>query len=86
MTRALAGELGEHGITVNNVGPGAIMTEARYRYTTDDVAQKKAEQTQLSKRPPLPEDITGMVVYVASDESSMMPGQTVLVDGGMLLH
>jgi len=40
----------------------------------------------LCKRPPLPEDITGMVVYVASDESSMMPGQTVLVDGGMVLH
>jgi NAD(P)-dependent dehydrogenase (short-subunit alcohol dehydrogenase family) len=82
----LAGELGEHGITLNNVGPGAIMTEARYRYTTDYVAQKKAEQTQSIKRPPVSENITGMVVYIASDESSMMTGQTVLIDGGMVLH
>jgi len=40
----------------------------------------------LIKRPPYAEDITGMVVYVASDESAMMTGQTVLVDGGMVLH
>jgi len=86
LTRSLAGELGEHGITVNNVGPGTIMTEARYRYTTDDVAQKKAEQSQLIKRFPVSEDITGMVVYLASDESSMMTGQTVVIDGGVVLH
>lgn len=86
LTRSLAGELGEHGITVNNVGPGTIMTEARYRYTTDDVAREKAQKSQLIKRPPVSEDITGMVVYLASDESSMMTGQTVVIDGGVVLH
>jgi NAD(P)-dependent dehydrogenase (short-subunit alcohol dehydrogenase family) len=40
----------------------------------------------LIKRPPLPEDITGMVVYLVSDESSMLTGQTILIDGGMVLH
>jgi len=86
LTRSLAGELGEYGITVNNVGPGTIMTEARYVYTTDEIAWEKARKTQLIKRPPLPEDITGMVVYLASDESSMMTGQTVIIDGGVVLH
>ncbi|MFC1823094.1 SDR family NAD(P)-dependent oxidoreductase [Thermodesulfobacteriota bacterium] len=85
LTRSMAGELGEHGITVNNVGPGTIMTEARKVYTTDEQAMEKA-QNQLIKRPPESEDITGMVVYLASDESSMMTGQTVVIDGGVVLH
>lgn len=85
LTRSMAGELGEYGITVNNVGPGTIMTEARKVYTTDESAMEKA-QVQLIKRPPVSEDITGMVVYLASDESSMMTGQTVVIDGGVVLH
>jgi len=85
LTRSMAGELGEFGITVNNLCPGTIMTEARRVYTTDEAAMEKA-QVQLIKRPPVSEDITGMVVYLASDESSMMTGQTVVIDGGVVLH
>lgn len=85
LTRSMAGELGEFGITVNNVGPGTIMTEARKVYTSDEAAMEKA-QNQLIKRPPVSEDITGMVVYLASNESSMMTGQTVVIDGGVVLH
>lgn len=85
LTRSMAGELGEYGITVNNVGPGTIMTEARKVYTSEESAMEKA-QVQLIKRPPVSEDITGMVVYLASDESSMMTGQTVVIDGGVVLH
>lgn len=85
LTRSLAGELGEHGITVNNVGPGTIMTEARKEYTTHAQAMEKAK-IQLIKRPPVSEDITGMVVYLASEESAMMTGQTVVIDGGVVLH
>lgn len=85
LTRSMAGELGEFGITVNNVGPGTIMTEARRVYTTDESAREKAKH-QLIKRPPVSEDITGMVVYLASDESAMMTGQTVVIDGGVVLH
>lgn len=85
LTRSMAGELGEHGITVNNVGPGTIMTEARREYTTDAAAMEKAKN-QLIKRPPVSADITGMVVYLASDESGMMTGQTVVIDGGVVLH
>ena len=85
LTRSMAGELGEFGITVNNVGPGTIMTEARKVYTTEEAAMEKARH-QLVKRPPVSEDITGMVVYLASDESAMMTGQTVVIDGGVVLH
>jgi len=86
LTRALAGELGPLGITVNNLGPGTIMTEARRVYTSEERAKEVADKMQLIKRPPLPEDITGMVVYLVSDESSMLTGQTILIDGGMVLH
>jgi NAD(P)-dependent dehydrogenase (short-subunit alcohol dehydrogenase family) len=86
LTRALAGELGPLGITVNNLGPGTIMTEARRIYTSEERAQEVADKMQLIKRPPLPEDMTGMVVYLVSDESSMLTGQTILIDGGMVLH
>ncbi len=85
LTRSLAGELGEHNITVNNVGPGTIMTEARKVYTSEEAAVEKA-QGQLIRRPPVSEDITGMIVYLASDESAMMTGQTVVIDGGVVLH
>lgn len=86
LTRSLAGELGQYNITVNNVCPGRIMTEMRRAYTTWERAIELAEKDQLINRPPMPEDITGIVVYLASDESAMMTGQSVVVDGGLVLH
>ncbi len=85
LTRSMAGELGQYNITVNNVGPGTIMTEARKVYTSDESAKEKSK-AQLIKRPPESEDISGMVVYLASDESGMMTGQTVVIDGGVVLN
>ena len=86
LTRGLAGELGEHGICVNTLCPGMAMTEARRLYTTDELALERAQKEQLIKRPQQPEDLVGIVAFLASDESDLMTGQTVVVDGGWILH
>lgn len=86
LTRGLAGELGEHGICVNSLCPGMAMTEARRLYTSDELALERARKEQLIKRPQQPEDLVGIVAFLASDESDLMTGQTVVVDGGWVLH
>jgi len=86
LTRGLAGELGEYGICANAVCPGMAMTEARRLYTTDEQAIERAQKEQLIKRPQQPEDLVGIVAFLASDESDLMTGQTVVVDGGWVLH
>jgi 3-oxoacyl-[acyl-carrier protein] reductase len=86
LTKGLAGELGEYGICVNAVCPGMAMTEARRLYTTDAVALERAQKEQLIKRVVQPEDLVGIVAFLASDESDIMTGQTVVVDGGWILH
>ena len=86
LTRGLAGELGEHGICVNSLCPGMAMTEARKLYTTDEQAVERARKEQLIKRPQQAEDLVGIVAFLASDESDLMTGQTVVVDGGWILH
>ena len=86
LTRGLAGELGEYGICVNTLCPGMAMTEARRLYTTEEQAVERAQKEQLIKRPQQPEDLVGIVAFLASDESDLMTGQTVVVDGGWMLH
>jgi 3-oxoacyl-[acyl-carrier protein] reductase len=86
LTRGLAGELGEHGVCVNTLCPGMAMTEARRLYTTEEKAVERAQKEQLIKRPQQPEDLVGIVAFLASDESDLMTGQTVIVDGGWILH
>jgi len=86
LTRGLAGELGEHGICVNSLCPGMAMTEARRLYTSDELALERARKEQLIRRPQQPEDLVGIVAFLASDESDLMTGQTVVVDGGWILH
>jgi 3-oxoacyl-[acyl-carrier protein] reductase len=86
LTKSLAGALGEYGICVNAVAPGTAMSEARRLYTTDEKAKEDAQKFQLIKRPVMPEDITGIVVFLATDESAIITGQTIVVDGGVVLH
>lgn len=86
MTRALASDLGPHGITVNAISPGLTRTPGT---ETQLVAADRAglfEQfaaTQPVQRVIEADDLTGMAQYLASDGSAMMTGQTLLVDGGL---
>lgn len=83
LTRALAVELGPHGICVNAVAPGYTDTEASR--TVADVNKYDTSRTPL-KRIEKPEDVVGIVAFLASDESDFITGQTILVDGGRAMH
>lgn len=84
MTRAMARELGADRIRVNAVAPSAVMTEG-----TADFFGEKLEKArtviaagQVIQRNLEPEDLTGTIVYLASDGSALVTGQTHMVDGG----
>jgi 3-oxoacyl-[acyl-carrier protein] reductase len=83
LTRALAVELGPHGICVNAVAPGYTDTEASR--TIADVSKYDTSRTPL-RRLEKPEDLVGIVAFLASDDSDFMTGQTVLIDGGRAMH
>ena len=83
MTRALARELGPDGITVNAVAPGLILSDAVQANPDLTGFQSAAVMNARSlKRDAFPEDIEGTVVFLASDDSAFMSGQTLVVDGG----
>jgi 3-oxoacyl-[acyl-carrier protein] reductase len=80
-TRALARELGDWNIQVNCLTPGYTETEIP-RQTTTPEQKKSIIAHQCIKRIGTPEDLLGIMVFLASDESNFMSGQTVNVDGG----
>lgn len=82
LTRSLASELGEYGITCNGILPGYFETDlmASYLQSPDYVAR-------LNSRVPLrrwgrPHDLAGAAVFLASDAASYVTGQQIVVDGG----
>lgn len=83
LTRALTVELGPHNICVNAVAPGFTDTEASRGIA--DVKKYDTSKTPL-QRLESPEDLLGAVVFLASEESDFISGQTLLVDGGRAMH
>jgi 3-oxoacyl-[acyl-carrier protein] reductase len=85
LTKRFALELGPFGINVNSVAPGFIKTEMNTRGKSQEEWRKKV--AEMSERAMLrkigqPEDIASAVLFLASDESSFITGQTLVVDGG----
>jgi NAD(P)-dependent dehydrogenase (short-subunit alcohol dehydrogenase family) len=83
MTRALARELGDVGIAVNAVAPGLILSDTVQANPDITAFQVSAiMQARSLRRDAFPEDVEGTVVFLASDDSAFMSGQTLVVDGG----
>jgi NAD(P)-dependent dehydrogenase (short-subunit alcohol dehydrogenase family) len=85
-TRSLAREVGDDGIRVNAIAPGYTETEILRDKPLDPPEVIKAIMaTRCIKRGETPEDLTGTVVFLASDDSDFISGQTIIVDGGSAL-
>jgi NAD(P)-dependent dehydrogenase (short-subunit alcohol dehydrogenase family) len=87
MTRCLARELGGHNICVNAIAPGLTMSEATAAnpdWSGDAAAPTVA--TRAIRRHQLPRDLVGTLIYLASDDSDFVTGQTIVVDGGSVMR
>jgi len=84
LTKVMALSLAPHGIRVNAIGPGSIMTDILKGVATD-----KAAQHRLLSRTPLgriadPDEIASVAAFLASKDASYLTGETIYVDGGRL--
>ncbi len=84
LTKAMALSLAPHGIRVNAIGPGSIMTDMLATVNADPAAKHR-----LLSRTPLgrigdPAEIASVAAFLASDEASYITGQTIYADGGRL--
>ena len=85
LTRTLARELGEHGIHVNCITPGAILVESERKVATEEQVRAIVELQSLKRRL-LPDDVARACLFLASDLSDGITGQTLNVDGGWVMH
>jgi NAD(P)-dependent dehydrogenase (short-subunit alcohol dehydrogenase family) len=84
LTKALARELGPHGICVNAVSPGAVVSEAEARVFADRLKQYNEWiiENQCLKSRIQPENVADLVLFLVSPASDMITGQNIHVDGG----
>jgi NAD(P)-dependent dehydrogenase (short-subunit alcohol dehydrogenase family) len=83
LTRSLARDLGEHNIRINSIAPGSIATERQSKLWLNPKFKKEILKKQCLSRQLLPQDVSKMVLYLASDISSGCTKQNFTVDGGL---
>jgi len=82
LTRSLARDLGAHGIRVNTLVPGWVMTDKQLQLWVDDAARAEIARGQCINQPLLAEHIARMALFLAADDSAMCTAQDFVVDGG----
>ncbi|WP_169084996.1 SDR family NAD(P)-dependent oxidoreductase [Paenibacillus sp. PL91] len=85
-TKGLAKELAASGITVNGVSPGFIGQTAFHDTFTPDAARKATVQSIPLGREGTPEDVAGAVLFLVSELSSYLTGETIEINGGMFMR
>jgi len=85
MTRSMARELADDKICVNTILPGLTMTEAVRANPAWEPFRKNLLNAKMIRRDMLPEDLIGAALFLASDESDFVTGQSINVDGGVYL-
>jgi len=85
LTRYLAIELAPKGIQVNGIAAGAVETEALKLYTADPNLPQPAWKTTPAGGMVQPEDVANLVAFLCKEESSMIRGQIIVIDGGATL-
>jgi len=83
LTKSAAKELASRGITVNAVAPGYIQTEMTERLP--EQAKEAFLKTVPLQRVGLPQDVAGVVAFLASEDASYITGQVINIDGGMVM-
>lgn len=85
LTKTMAMELADHGIRVNAIGPGSVATDMfRAAIMTDNEAMRRVEMRTPMRRASEPEEMAGVALFLASEDSSYVTGQVIYADGGRL--
>jgi 3-oxoacyl-[acyl-carrier protein] reductase len=84
ITKWFASVLGPMKIRVNAIAPGLTMSEATKKVVPDVIGQRITDSTALGQKLD-PADLAGTAVYLASDDSALMTGQVLVVDGGLVM-
>ena len=84
-TRALAREVGNDNICVNSIMPGLTISGANQGVMTAEQLADRRKRRSI-QRDQYPQDLVGTVIFLASDDSDFMTGQSISVDGGMNMH
>jgi len=84
LTKWMANTLGAANVRVNAIAPGLTMTEATKKIVPGFIMESVTQNTAL-KRQLDPTDLTGTAVFLASDDSALVTGQVIVVDGGLVM-